>query len=738
MRKHEKEKATVMQTSEQRARGARKGMVRAPSIPPPPHPPRVERTGAPMATPPVWLDARQTIETPTRQRPVVRRLLVWASLSLGMLVALAALPGSVVPARAAPLETTTGIVAWGSNNLGELGTGDTLSRIAPTSVLGLNDVPLTNIAAVAAGEEFSLAVTTDGLGSSWGNNDNGQLGVASVELCGRYRCSTRPTGFLSTGVVAVAGNSSNNGLALTAAGTVYAWGANNEGALGDGTTNDSVTPVQVAGLSDVKAIAEGNGFSFALKRDGTLWAWGDNFDGQLGTGEIPDPNHSGANPPHPVPAQVTTLGNTVVSVAAGISHALALMADGTVWAWGFNSHGDLGFVDPNSHSNDASTSIFPTPQRVAGLAGVQAIAAGGAYSLALTSDGQVWAWGANFDGQLGNGSSSGAGAAFPAPTPVSGVSGVVQIAAGENHALARTAGGSVYAWGANDHGQLGVSTTTQCPGDFIANPCSTTPAQVPGVSGASGIAAGWSHSLALVIVAAPTSTPTIAPTATNTPVPPTATNTPVLATATNTPVLATATNTPVPPTSTSVPPVPTSTSVLPPTSTSAPPPPTSTPPPPTNTPLTSSGGASGTRRHNKPGKTTGTSKQATPHITTAHGRVVSATSPVLVQAVAPARSAVTIDLQLTRTITVASGSRRGSRPIHTRETTVVLYRMTLHTHADGKGRIQARVHLGYNPRTVLRATLVVTLHTTQGTTATSLSVVVQPDRTTGHGTARHR
>ena len=142
--------------------------------------------------------------------------------------------------------------------------------------------------------------------------------------------------------------------------------------------------MQVSGLTGVIALAAGSWHNLALKSDGTVWAWGDNGSGQLGDGSTTDRS---------TPVQVS---GRVIAIAAGSYHSLALKSDGAIWAWGSNGSGQLG---------DGSTSYYnSTPVPVSGLSGVIALAAGSSHTLALKSDGTVWAWGSNYDGQLGDGS----------------------------------------------------------------------------------------------------------------------------------------------------------------------------------------------------------------------------------------------------------------------------------------------------------------------------------------------
>ncbi|MBS1829999.1 MAG: Ig-like domain-containing protein [Acidobacteria bacterium] len=210
---------------------------------------------------------------------------------------------------------------WGRNDLGQLG--------------GISDFPftpeqipsLTGVIAVAAGSYHNLALKSDGTVSVWGNNSSGQLGLGNTTY--RFTPVSVPS---LTGVIAIAAGEEFS-IALKSDGTVRTWGKNNSGQLGNGSTVNSSSPVTVTGLTGVvTAVAAGFEGAFALLGDGTVWSWGDNFKGRLG---------NGANPSTSIPLPVTGF-TAATAIMPSSSHTLAVKSDGTVWAWGDNAAGALG------------------------------------------------------------------------------------------------------------------------------------------------------------------------------------------------------------------------------------------------------------------------------------------------------------------------------------------------------------------------------------------------------------
>jgi alpha-tubulin suppressor-like RCC1 family protein len=400
--------------------------------------------------------------------------------------------------------------AWGSNYAGALGDNTTTNRSFPVRVQG----GLTTVDAIAAGSGFSLALKHDGTVWAWGANWSGQLGDNSRT---DKKLPVQVSGL--TGVKAIA-SGANFGLALMADNSVKAWGSNGESQIGDGTTIDRLVPVAVGvGVppTGVQMIAASWTHSVALKSDGNVYTWGSNWKGEGGDGTITiqsTPHLVSGLPPavlvgigaqsvlaltqddkvywwgsnyyqpssiFTTPVQVQGMTAVGASVSAGAGHSVAYKpSDSTVWTWGDNYVGQIGRV---------TTMDVSTATQVTSLSTLNAaVAAGSMHTLALRIDGAMRAWGYGPDGQLGDG----LGTNSATPVTVTGLTGTMTaIAAGYYHSLARKSDGTVWAWGRNSNGQLGDNTTIN----------RWAAVQVTGLTGASAIAGGESHSLALVGIA---------------------------------------------------------------------------------------------------------------------------------------------------------------------------------------------------------------------------------------------
>jgi alpha-tubulin suppressor-like RCC1 family protein len=345
---------------------------------------------------------------------------------------------------------------WGDNNWSQLGLGaGTSYKVIPVSVAGL-----TGAVAIAAGGAHSHALKTDGTVVGFGRNTYGQIGDGTSNNV--RHLPTAVSGL--SGVVAIAAGE-DHAVALKGDGSVYTWGRNANGEIGDGSTTQRNSPTAVSGLASVSAIAAGRSYSLALKQDGTIKSWGQNCCGQLGNGGTSQASS---------PVSVSSI-STATAISAGLLHAMALLDDGTVRAWGYNYFGQLG---------DGTGTDRSTPVEVAGLDDVVAIGAGVAFSAALKDDGTVWTWGGNSQGELGDGTTN----PRSAPAQVAGLPTIVKMAVGNHNVLAITADATVYAWGRNTSGQIGNgTTTTQLSPVQISGPGMNWRVPAPVLSLASGL-----------------------------------------------------------------------------------------------------------------------------------------------------------------------------------------------------------------------------------------------------------
>jgi alpha-tubulin suppressor-like RCC1 family protein len=357
-------------------------------------------------------------------RRTARRLLpLLAAATAAAIAAAAAVAAAPADAAAAPQTLT-----WGYNSLGQLGDGTTISRSTPAPVTALSPGP--RQVAVDLDGTFDVAVNADGTVSAWGLNNQGQLGDGTTT---NRLTPVKVPGLSGITQVSAGGNYV---LALGSDGTVWAWGSNATGQLGDGTTISRPVPQRVPELTGITQVAAGGVSGYALRSDGTVWDWGDNQYGQLGNGTTTSSL---------VPEQQPSLTG-IGQITAGVVSALALRSDGTLAAWGDNAAGALG---------DGTTTTRLSPVPVPFVSGVTQVSTSSIHTLAIAGgNGQVWAWGGNGVGELGDGTTT----SHPVPEQI-GVTGATQVDAGRDDSAAVRSDGSLLAWGDDSFGQLGFAAS---------------------------------------------------------------------------------------------------------------------------------------------------------------------------------------------------------------------------------------------------------------------------------------
>jgi alpha-tubulin suppressor-like RCC1 family protein len=297
--------------------------------------------------------------------------------------------------------------AWGNNLNGRLGDNTIADRSSPVSVAG----GFTDWIQVSAGNAHSLGVRANGSAWAWGLNTNGRLGDNTATA--RSSPVSVVGGFTDWIQVSAGGSHS---LGLRANGTAWAWGLNSNGRLGDNSTTSRLSPVSVVGgFTDWIQVSAGDSHSLGLRANGTAWAWGLNTNGRLGDNSIT----SRLSP-------VSVVGGFTdwIQVSAGNAHSLGVRANGTAWAWGNNLNGRLG---------DNSTTVRSSPVSVVGgFTDWIQVSAGNAHSLGVRANGSAWAWGLNTNGQLGDNTAT---ARSSPVSVVGGFTDWIQVSGGGSHSL---------------------------------------------------------------------------------------------------------------------------------------------------------------------------------------------------------------------------------------------------------------------------------------------------------------
>ena len=323
--------------------------------------------------------------------------------------------------------------AWGTNNLyGQVGDNSLTNRSSPVTTAAGG----TNWKQVSGGDDFTAAIKYDGTLWTWGWNNVGQLG-------------DNTTGTRSSPITTIAGGTNwkqvSTGLGHTAAiktnGELWVWGVNSYGVLGTNNISNYSSPVTtIAGGTNWQQVACGYYHTAAIKTDGTLWTWGFNSYGGLGTN-----NTSSYSSP------VTTSGGGTnwKQVTAGVGHTAAIKTDGTLWTWGGNDYGQLGDNTITAKSSPITT--------IAGGTNWKQVIVGYYHTAAIKTNGELWTWGRNDFGQLGNNNTS----SYSSPvTTIAGGTNWKSVAGGGYHTLAIKTDGTLWTWGSNSSGQLGDNTTS--------------------------------------------------------------------------------------------------------------------------------------------------------------------------------------------------------------------------------------------------------------------------------------
>ena len=352
--------------------------------------------------------------------------------------------------------------AWGQNTDGQLGDRPTIDSLVPKQ----ESTAATDWSSVSAGYMYTIALKVDGTLWAWGNNEYGQLGDGTTtNRSVPTQESTAATDWSSVSV------GIGHAAALKDDGTLWAWGYNGSGQLGDGTTTHRSVPTQESTTAtDWSSVSAGYMYTIALKVDGTLWAWGDNTDGQLGDGTRTN---------NFVPTQESTAATDWSSVSVGDYHTVAIKDDGTLWAWGDNTDGQLGDGTTNNKSVPTQESTAATDW--------SSVSAGGDYTEALKDDGTLWAWGYNGSGQLGDGTTTNRSVPTQESTTATDWS---SVSVGIGHAAALKDDGTLWAWGDNFNGELGDGTTTD---SLVPKQESTT------ATDWSSVSVGGNHTVALKV-----------------------------------------------------------------------------------------------------------------------------------------------------------------------------------------------------------------------------------------------
>jgi alpha-tubulin suppressor-like RCC1 family protein len=326
------------------------------------------------------------------------------------------------------------LYSWGSNIQGQLGDSSNTSRNAPVVVNA--GAGTTTWRTVAVGDQFAVAIRTSGTSTTggtlwaWGLNQNGQLGDGTTVS----RSVPVQIGKDTDWAFVTAGK--GHALAIKTTGILYAWGRNFNGQLGDGTQIGKLVPTKI-GVATWLTVSAGETHTLGLQKDGTLWAWGGGESGQIG--------NAGNTASVPAPVKIGT--STWASVSAGAFHSMAISANGVLWGWGANGSSQLG--------DNGSASVNAPKVIQSDINNWTVVAAGASHTMGVRSDGTLWGWGSNAEGQLGNGDTD---SSFP--VQIGTGTTWVTVTSGAAHSFGLKTDNTLWGWGRNQEGQLGNGKNT--------------------------------------------------------------------------------------------------------------------------------------------------------------------------------------------------------------------------------------------------------------------------------------
>jgi len=338
------------------------------------------------------------------------------------------------------LLSTGEVLCWGINNYGNLGDGTYDNRNLPTPLVGLPVGEETT--AISSGGRHACVLLRSGRIMCWGLGTSGQLGNGSF-FPPEEGPSTSPTPVEVTVITdgwSLVFSSYIHTCAIQENGKAYCWGRNEHGELGNGTFENSAVPVEVTGLAEVSSIFAGHHHTCAIDPSGTLLCWGKNDRGQLGNTGVVDSS--------PTPVRVEGIPSRVSAVAPGTSHTCALLENGEVMCWGGNNYGELGIGESGDRDLPVVVSDLPSA--------ALEISSGDKHTCVILDGGEVWCWGSNNDGQIGDGTK---GEDRFLPVKVAGLSsGAVSVATGAFDTCVLLENRTIRCWGDNMFGQLGDGT----------------------------------------------------------------------------------------------------------------------------------------------------------------------------------------------------------------------------------------------------------------------------------------